>query len=106
MFGNRLPSPELRAKYDGLPLVRAAFNANAVLVDLYLRHDASPMAYNSKGNSAFDAISDRKNPMYEFNEVSYRQISRMLQKSMEGTYGIPPMKDTAPPPDGPAPGPA
>jgi ankyrin repeat protein len=100
MFGNELPPANLRAKYDGLPLVRAAFNANAVLVDIYLRHDANPMGYISKGsgkgNAALDAISDKTNPMYEFNEVSYRQISRMLQKSMEGTYGVPP------PPESPA----
>ena len=104
MFGNPLPSPALRAKYDGLPLIRAAFNANAVLVDLYLRHDANPMQYY-KGNSAFDALSDKANPLRKFNEVSYLQISRMLQKSMEGTYGIPPPPEPPPAAGSPAPGP-
>lgn len=88
-FGNELPSREMLKEYGGLPLVRVSFNAQAEFVDLYLRHDAKPLEPNSHNNSAYNAISDPKNPMKEFNEISYRQISRMLQKAIEGTYGVP-----------------
>ncbi len=104
-FGNELPSAELRKEYGGLPLVRVSFNAQAELVDLYLRHDANPLTPNSRNNSAYNAISDPKNPQREFNEVSYRQISRMLQKAIEGTYGVPePDEPSKSEGDPPAPG--
>jgi ankyrin repeat protein len=107
-FGSDLPSAEMRKVYGGLPLIRVSFNAQAEFVDLYLRHDASPLALNSHNNSAYNAISDLKNPQREFNELSYRQISRMLQKAIEGSYGVPepeetPESDKQPPAPGPQP---
>jgi ankyrin repeat protein len=91
MFGNDLPSAEMKKEYGGLPLVRVAFNANAPLVDLYLRYQADPMQRNNggEGNSAIDALCETSNPQREFNKAAYRQIGKMLNKALAGGYGEP-----------------
>jgi ankyrin repeat protein len=83
--------------FNGLPLVRAAFNLEAALVDLYLDYKASPLQWNRHNNSAWDAVTGDANPNLEDDPAEGDLVREKLLQ------GLKRQADSATPPAPPRP---
>ncbi len=75
-----------RESYSSLPLVRASYNAEPDLADLYLEYKADPLKWDRNNNTAWDALSDHLNPNLEKYKTEVWYLREVIRAAADRVY--------------------
>ncbi|HTK84920.1 MAG TPA: hypothetical protein VL625_07525, partial [Patescibacteria group bacterium] len=75
-----------RESYSSLPLVRASYNAEPDLADLYLEYKADPLKWDRNNNTAWDALSDRLNRNLEKYKTEVWYLREVIKAAADRVY--------------------